>query len=319
MRSTPTVAVLLATYNGEKFLVEQLESILSQTYQNIHLYCADDSSTDKTKDILYQFKNQYPEKISLYCHEVNQGYVKNFEFLLKNCSEKYIALSDQDDIWHPEKLDEEMSLLQEVEKNTNNQAVLVHSDLEMINEENYILHKSYFKYRKYKLKNSKDLGHILGPCGVMGNTIVMNSKLKSLILPFPDLLDMHDYWIAVIAELFGHRVTINKPLVQYRIHEKNVSNSKDRLAKKKNSFFSRDIKLANLETNRKKYLLKLLDKVENVEDKQILKKYLEYLNFKSSRLLIFFNLVKFSLVKRDFYFRFKLFFKIMISNRYDSE
>ena len=93
------VDVLMATYNGEKYLKEQIDSILNQTYQNIHLIISDDCSTDETRKILKTYEGN--EKITIFYQENNQGYVKNFEFLLKQVSSELFMFADQDDFWLP--------------------------------------------------------------------------------------------------------------------------------------------------------------------------------------------------------------------------
>ena len=315
MQNSPHIAVLVATYNGADFLEQQLDSLLSQTYTNFTIYISDDNSTDTTHAILKRYKLQYPDKIFYSINKRNFGFVKNFEKLLQENQSQYYAFCDQDDIWHKDKLLLELEAILQLELQYTDKACLVHTDLSMIDEDGKIIKESYFKYRKYTLKNTKDLGHILGPCGVVGNTLLINQSLKDLVLPFPENLDMHDYWIAVNCELFGVRKTIFKPLVKYRIHTHNSSNSKKKL---KSSFFhfSRDMQLPNLETNRKIFLPLLQKKLLKEEDKEVLEKYLEYLNFANSKIIIYFNLLKYSLVKRDLVFRVKLLFKWFVTKRY---
>ncbi len=317
MNTNLTVAVLMTTYNGEKFLKQQLDSILSQTYQNFKLYISDDNSSDSTVQIISKYQNNHPDKIFYKVNQNNIGFVENFENLIDQSDENYMALSDQDDIWRSDKLELEMQEMLAFEKVDKNRAYLVHSDLSMIDEKGKLLNSSYFKYRNYSLKNTKDLGHILGPCGVMGNTLLLNKKLKNLILPFPDNLDVHDYWIALNCELFGTRKTLNTPLVQYRIHQNNSSNSTNILTKNSLLKLNRDIKLPNLETKREYFLIDLYKKIENEDDLKILDAYMDYLELKKSRVGIYFNLIKYSLVKRDTLFRIKLFMKIVVSNRYN--
>ncbi len=317
MNTNLTVAVLMTTYNGEKFLKQQLDSILSQTYQNFKLYISDDNSSDSTVQIISKYQNNHPDKIFYKVNQNNIGFVENFENLIAQSDENYMALSDQDDIWRSDKLELEMQEMLAFEKIDENRAYLVHTDLLMIDEKGKLLNSSYFKYRNYSLKNTKDLGHILGPCGVMGNTLLLNKKLKNLILPFPDNLDVHDYWIALNCELFGTRKTLNTPLVQYRIHQNNSSNSTNILTKNSLLKLNRDIKLPNLETKREYFLIDLYKKIENEDDLKILDAYIDYLELKKSRLGIYFNLIKYSLVKRDTLFRIKLFMKIVVSNRYN--
>jgi len=314
-----TVAVLMATYNGEKYIRQQLDSIFSQTYQNFQLYISDDCSTDATIEIIQTYVDRYPEKITYTVNESNRGFVENFENLLYTCSEEYIALADQDDVWLNTKLEILMDAMSELEVAKPDLASLVHSDLSLIDQNGNTLHKSYFQFRNYKLKSSKDLGHILGPCSVMGNTLLINKRLKKMVLPFPDTLDVHDYWIAIHAEIFGQRRTLHTQLVKYRIHSDNYSNNTESLhCNNKKKYFSRDIRLPYMQTNRKSFLPLLLAKTTNQNDRKSIEAFLEYLDFHAPRLKMYYNLIKYSLVKRDAVFRVKLLFKILFTKRYDA-
>jgi len=319
MEDQPTIAVLLATYNGAKYLKQQLDSILSQTYQNFKIYISDDYSDDHTLKIIQEYQQKYPTKIFYTINEKNIGFVKNFEKLLKRAIEEYIAFSDQDDIWLENKLEFQMQEMLKLEKEYENVACMVHSDLDMIDEEGRTKKESYFQYRSYKLKTSKDLGHILGPCGVMGNTMLFNQKLKKIVLPFPNQLDTHDYWLAVNNEFFGVRKTINNSLVKYRIHKSNVSNSQNRLQIKQFNLLSCNFKLPNLETNRKFFLPQLLKNINNMNDRKILEAYINYLNSNGNKLRIYFDLLRCSFIKRDIFIRMKIFFKLLCTNRYKNK
>lgn len=303
-----TVAILLATYNGEKYLKEQIDSILNQTYKDIKIYIGDDCSKDSTIDIIRAYKNLYPDKIVYYQNNVNMGFIKNFEKLLQICSENYIAFSDQDDIWDRNKIFLQYTVLKEKEKIYQNKAIMIHHDLEVVDSNSHKIFDSYFIARGYKFSLKKDLGAILGPCGVMGNTIFMNKQLKSIILPFPEMLDSHDYWIAVNCEFFGVRVTMNTTLIKYRIHAFNTSN-------KKNIFYqgltrNKIIYLPNHNTTRKIFLKKLVNRVSS-QDKRVLMAYLSYLELKGSRINIYVNLIKFNLLKRKFFIRLFIFFRLL--------
>ncbi len=203
IHKSPAVAVVLATFNGERYLKRQLDSLLSQTYGNFKICISDDCSSDDTLKIVRSYKERFPDKVFYTVNAQNVGYVKNFEKLLARTRERYIAFCDQDDIWESEKLEVSMSAMLEMERSFKQKPLLVHSDLSMIDEKGALLSPSYFTYRNYRLNDERDLGHILGPCGVMGNTVLINAKLRELVLPFPKKLDNHDYWVAVNAELFG--------------------------------------------------------------------------------------------------------------------
>ena len=118
------IDILLATYNGEKYLEEQLDSILNQTYKNIRLVISDDNSKDNTTNILQKYA-QKDNRIQLYLQPQNLGVVKNIEFLLNKVGNRFYMLSDQDDVWLPEKIEKT------VEKQKETNADLVFGDLEV--------------------------------------------------------------------------------------------------------------------------------------------------------------------------------------------
>ena len=106
------IDILLATYNGEKYLREQLDSILNQTYENIQLIISDDCSKDDTRNILKQYEEK-DRRVKVYYQDENIGCIKNFEFLLKQVKNKIYMLSDQDDIWMPEKIEKTYQKLED--------------------------------------------------------------------------------------------------------------------------------------------------------------------------------------------------------------
>jgi len=317
----PLISIAMATYNGEKFLAQQIDSILKQSWGNIELIICDDNSNDNTIEIIEKYMEKH-ECITLYRNFYTLGVVKNFGKAIELSSSPYIALSDQDDIWVENKLEILMNEMRKLEQSDDRVPLMVHSDLTMIDEENHMIHKSFFKFRNYNLKKTKDLNHIISRCGVMGNTILMNHHLKNRILPFPEHLDLHDYWIALINELYGKRITVQQPLVQYRIHEHNCSNSLNKLAKNEvlnlEKIFTFDFSLPYMNLNREKILEPLLRNTEVLEnDKNIIENFLTYLNFNTNRLSMFYRLVTFNFIRKGFLYRLKLFLSILLTRKYD--
>jgi len=308
------ITIVLTVYNGERFLKKQIESILNQTYKNIELRIFDDCSTDKSNEIIKEYLQKY-DFIKLHRNKQRLGVVKNVENALKKCNGRYIALADQDDIWHKDKLKILMEKMVETEKKYGNTPVLVHSDLEMIDENDKILYSSYFKFRGYTLPNEKSVETIVSQNGVMGNTILMNESLKTLLFPFPEHLVIHDYWIALVNELFGKRVTINLPLVKYRLHNRNCSNRIE-IINNKNSIFSFNANLPYMGINREKVLRELLKRFElSQRDKEVIEKFLMYLELNSNKLWIFYTLVKYGFIKKGFVYRTKIFLKLMFTGK----
>jgi len=312
------IGVCLATFNGERYIAEQLDSVFSQSCQEFTLYIADDGSTDGTIEVIRTFQKRYPGRIALSINEKQLGALRNFEQLLHSCGEAYIAFCDQDDIWEPQKLRLQLDAIRELEREHPKTPCMVHSDLSMINGSGKPMHDSYFRFRGYRLLARKDLGHILGPSGVMGNTTMINAPLRKKALPFPAGLEVHDYWIGVVAELFGVRKTLREPLVRYRIHESNTSNSQVKVQSKGVlwQWFNRDLKLPYIDSSRHKVMETLLSQDISPTDKQTIEAFYDYLTFSKGRLGMFADLIRYSLVKRGAWFRTKLLFKIILTKRY---
>lgn len=316
MQKESTIAILIATYNGEKYLKEQLDSIFTQSYQNFKLYISDDCSVDSTVEIIKEYQQRFPNKIFFSINEQNIGYVKNFEKLLQHSSERYIAFSDQDDIWHTEKLKIQLEALIDLEKKYPSKPCLIHHDLEMVNEEGSTIFNSFFKYRKINLLNRRILNKIISHNGVMGNTVLMNTQLKEIVLPFPKELDVQDYWIAIVNEIFGQRKTINKCLIKYRIHNTNSSNNSYKLKGKKRMFlstiFNKD-KLPFRGLNRENTLTFLIKNYSvEEEDTRIIKAFIQYLKLQDNPFKIIYECIKYDFFRTDIRYKIKIFIKIFI-------
>ena len=218
-----TIDILLATYNGEKYLREQIDSILKQTYQNFKLIISDDCSIDETSKILKEYEKK-DKRVVIYYQEENLGYIKNFEFLLSKVEHDLYMLSDQDDVWLPEKIEKSYEKL----KNTNSD--LVYGDLIVVDKDLNEINPSFMKLKKTFRKANKYSDYravYLYNC-VTGCTILSKSKFISKILPFPTNVSYvpHDYWIALIVGMNGKITFINEPLIKYRQHGNNQIGSK---------------------------------------------------------------------------------------------
>ena len=213
------IDVLLATYNGEKYLKEQIDSILNQTYKNIHLIVSDDGSKDNTRAILEQYQKQ-DNRITIYFQEQNLGYIKNFEFLLEKVESDYYMLSDQDDVWLPEKIEKSMQTL----KNQN--ADLVFGDLEVVDENLKTIYPSFgdFMLLNRKIKkyiNSYKVNYLYN-C-VTGCTILSKKEYIKDILPMPhnSKYVLHDYWMGLMVALKGKLAYMPEKYIKYRQHGNN--------------------------------------------------------------------------------------------------
>lgn len=212
------VDVLIATYNGEKYIKEQIESILNQTYKNIQLIISDDCSTDKTREILKQYEQN--NKIKIFYQEKNLGYIKNFDFLLNQVESDLYMLSDQDDVWKPEKIEKS------VEKLKKENLDLVFGDLEVVDKNLNTIYESFDKYMKLDRKIKKCIGNYelqyLYNC-ITGCTILSKKEYLKKILPLPtnSKYMVHDYWIGLMISLNGKIGYIHEKYIKYRQHGNN--------------------------------------------------------------------------------------------------
>lgn len=198
------VSVVLATYNGEQFIAKQIQSIVDQSHQGIELIVQDDQSTDRTVEIVESFR----DKISLRC-EVNRqrlGFVRNFEAGIRRARGDYIALCDQDDLWHKDKI---ATLLREI-----GDADLIHSDCELIDAHDRPLAPSWKKTRRVR----SSAAELLFYNDVTGCTSLFKRRLLDSVLPFPEGLAYHDWWLAVCAATQNGLKYTPLPLVAYRQH-----------------------------------------------------------------------------------------------------
>jgi len=202
--SNMQVSVVMATYNGEKYIADQIQSIIDQTEKNIELIIQDDASSDKTVEIIRSFEKSM--KISLQINKKRIGFVSNFEKGIARATGRYIALSDQDDIWVENKIE---NLINEI-----GSADLIHSNCELIDDAGNIL---FSKWKKAALIRNAG-SELLFENDITGCTILFKKELLSIILPFPLGLSYHDWWIAMCAASRKGIKYVDQALVKYRQH-----------------------------------------------------------------------------------------------------
>ena len=220
--STDRISVALCTCNGAAFLREQLSSIESQTLLPAEIVISDDCSVDGTKEIVSAFAASSRIPVRYYANEERIGVVRNFNMAVQGCSEPYIALCDQDDVWLPDKLALEMSLLHDAERDLGQYVpLLVHSDLTVVDSKLVLLHGSLRRYQKLHHADRRPLGSLLVQNFVTGCTVLMNRPLMGIALPFPQSVLMHDWWLALCAAVCGEIRTLPISTVLYRQHDRN--------------------------------------------------------------------------------------------------
>ena len=212
----------MATYNGEKYLNEQLDSIFAQTNGDWKLLIRDDGSVDNSLDIIEEYTIKYPDRIMVVTDEDGRiGPCMSFARLLDRANTEYITFCDQDDVWLPDKIEVSISCIRDLEKQHGHiTPLLVHTDLMVVNSRLQLLAESFWKYQKVKPEFTT-LNRAMVQNVVTGSTVMMNRSLVDLATPIPDTAIMHDWWVTLVASAFGNVNTHDKATVLYRQHEKN--------------------------------------------------------------------------------------------------
>ncbi len=232
------ISVCMATYNGEKYIEEQVKSILPQLAENDELIVSDDGSTDKTLEILENFNDK---RIKIFKHHRQNVKIpfylqsnitdkfyfitRNFENALKNANGDYIFLSDQDDFWYPEKI---KTMLKFLDKD---RLVICNAWVVGDNMEKLYMLSEYVCYKKGFWRN------ITRKSSYRGCLFAFTKNIKNFVLPIPRNILSHDFWLGSMSELKFSSIYISEPLVLYRRHADVASNIDPRNQSSSNSIF----------------------------------------------------------------------------------
>lgn len=245
----PLISVALCTYNGEKFLSEQMDSILTQTYKNLEIIIVDDCSVDKTINIISVYAEK-DKRIKLFRNEANLGFNKNFEKALSLTSGDYIAISDQDDIWLPQKLQQ---LLDNIK---NNWLIFSNSNYLGDSKQDRLLKnfKLPSNYKGILLRNH-----------VTGHTSLLHRDFLNYIFPFPQD-GYYDWWMGFIASYHNKIAFLDEALTLYRVHSNSVVQSRLNAGNIKRQEFENTLKMLkafsgykNLRSEDRIFLIQLKD------------------------------------------------------------
>ena len=296
MKQERKIEILLATYNGEKYLCEQIDSIINQTYTNWKLLIRDDGSKDKTLKILKEYEKR-DERISiLKDNKGNLGFVKNFEELLKNSSEEFVMFSDQDDYWLENKIEKYIEVLENLGEEKLREPLLIHSNSFVCDENLKILKKEFIDSSVASSKGSKSIFFYYI---VQGSTVLINRRLLNEGVPFSPNVKLHDRYFHLISEIIGNRIFINESLMKYRQHSNNE------IGAKKNSIIKKILRKRYFEENDRNLILEIEEKYSKRIKKNIKEKIGEYSKLtdrRKSRIFRFYYSKKFkmSIKKRIF-------------------
>ncbi|KQN33770.1 hypothetical protein ASG37_16615 [Sphingomonas sp. Leaf407] len=218
MSEPPRVDIALATYNGARFLPEQLDSLAAQTWPAIRIWVSDDGSSDDTLQVIEGRRGTLDLHVAPI--DPQRDITRNFQNALRCTDAPYVALCDQDDVWDPRKI----ALLQAKVAGFEAQygkhvPALAFCDLAIVDETLGVINASYFR-SSIKSGEASDFRDFVLNNHVPGCAMLMNRALLDIALPFP-LLDIHDHWLIQLAAIFGHIGHVDVPLVQYRQHGSN--------------------------------------------------------------------------------------------------
>lgn len=228
------VDILLSTYNGEKYLSEQIDSILRQTYNDWNLLIRDDGSSDGTSTIITKYVSDYPDKIRWINKEsvCNVGVIRSFETLMQESTAPYFMFCDQDDVWLPYKVEQSLKILQQTEEKYGKKSpILVHTDLHVVDKNLSEINSSFFNMTGFNpVKVHSNIHYALMYNCVTGCTIIGNELTRKVSTPIAEWAEMHDSWVTRKVLLnAGKVITIPTQTMLYRQHGNNVLGSNHQL------------------------------------------------------------------------------------------
>ncbi|WP_243370836.1 glycosyltransferase family 2 protein [Geotalea sp. SG265] len=220
------VDLLLATFNGEHYLGEQLVSLFAQTCQDWRMIISDDGSTDDTRAIIESCQTAHGNVTSLSSTDTTLGPCGNFARLLQHSTADYVMFCDQDDVWLPRKIEKTLAKMGEMEAHYGKEMpLLVHSDLKVVDCALQPLAPSFWRYHGTN-PDAIAFNRLLVQNVATGCTVMINKPLRELALPIPAEARMHDWWLCLVAAAFGRIGYVNEPTVLYRQHGRNDSGAK---------------------------------------------------------------------------------------------
>lgn len=225
MNNRLNITIVLATYNGEKYLREQLNSITRNKNFNLlvkEIIITDDSSTDDTKNIIEEFQREF-KNIRL-INNPSKGVISNFINGVKNATSKFIMFSDQDDVWLPDKINLMYETITKmIEKHGDNVPLLAFSDLKVVDKELNTINNSFLSYTGFNLNSALTLPKLIVNNVAPGCVMIINRELVNRAdISNTSNWFMHDWWFILIAKIYGHVELVRQPLMLYRQHENNV-------------------------------------------------------------------------------------------------
>lgn len=254
MIKTDKTAILMASYQGERYLREQLDSILAQTYTEWELFVHDDGSTDHTCSILDEYEAEYPDRIHVIRTDPCGGALKNYFYLMKSVEAPYVMFCDQDDVWLREKIENTVDKMKEMEGQFGSETpLLVHSDLTVVDKSLNVISESFFRYQHLRSERN-NFSELLVQNIITGCTAMINRSLCELVSVDINVenLIMHDWWCALVAAYFGKIGKVDGSIL-YRQHGGNAMGARkmDGLSNLHRFFSEKEEMKASIEATRR--------------------------------------------------------------------
>ncbi len=222
MNHQPNIDILLATYNGQAYLREQIDSIFAQSNQDWRLIIRDDGSDDNTVRIVEDYAARLPGRIRLVTDNGSRlGANLNFGKLLEYADTEYIMFSDQDDVWLPNKIELTLNAMKAAEQIYPDKPILIHTDLQVMDSELNTIANSMWSYQKLFPEVGNDLSRIMAQNVVTGCTVMINKRARAVSIPVPGEAIMYDWWIALNVCRHGKIIYVSIPSILYRQHSRN--------------------------------------------------------------------------------------------------
>ena len=258
IKAETEVVILMATYNGENFLNELLDSLKKQTFTSWTLYVQDDLSTDGTMDCLRKAALE-DSRIVILPNKEKKGAMRNFMDLLQKVSARYYMFCDHDDVWLPNKVEVTLKKMKEQESLHPNKPIVVHTDLRVVDAQLKDICSSFWQMSRIQPEMLRTFDEIAGRYLTTGCTMMVNNAAKNVSIPLSSRALMHDSWITCCVLKKGGMVAeVSTPTILYRQHGKNVVGARD----SREHYLAKKIKnLRSVYRENKKYyqMLKVLE------------------------------------------------------------
>ena len=266
------INILMATYNGRRYVAKQVESILNQTYKDFRLIISDDGSTDSTVKILQEYEEK-DFRVEVYSLQQNQGVVSNFEFLIGKVRSELFMFADQDDIWEPDKIEKTLKKMEE------DNLDLVYTDLEVVDSKLKQISPSYWTLKglDYRIKKYNNFESLYLNNFITGCTMLVKSKWINEFMPLPknSKYVLHDYWISLVISQSGKIGYVDEPTIKYRQHNNNKIGSKTKAEEMKTLDDLRNL-FIEVKVDHFKVFMQNEDKFQSDEYKKLNRKALKY-------------------------------------------